>query len=56
MPWYALTIGLGVSLAAKRQGGWFSLWIGCGSLPAALFDATEDIALLMILGHKIVPR
>lgn len=52
MPSYALTIALGVLLAARRHRGVFARlapWAGWGALTAALFDATENVALLMVL-------
>jgi len=52
MPTYALTLALGVLLALGRHKGWFAslgIWIGWGSLAAALFDATENFALWKIL-------
>jgi len=56
MPSYALTIALGVLLALKRHGGWFAslgIWVGWGSLAAALFDAFENIALWETLAHGV---
>jgi hypothetical protein len=52
MPSYAIAIALGVLLASGRHKGWFTvlgMWIGWGSLAAALFDATENLALWKIL-------
>ncbi len=52
MPSYALTLALGVMLAAAAFRGPFAslgAWIGWGSLAAALFDATENVALLNVL-------
>ncbi len=48
MPLYAVTISLGVLLTMGRHKSWFGMlgvWIGWGSLAAALFDATENFAL-----------
>jgi hypothetical protein len=56
MPSYALTIALGVLLALKRHSGWFAslgVWVGWGSLAAALFDAVENIALWEALAHGV---
>ena len=56
MPSYAVTIALGVLLALKRHGGWFAslgIWVGWGSLAAALFDAVENIALWETLVHRV---
>ena len=52
MPSYALAMSLGVLLAMGRHKGWLAslgVWIGWGSLAAALFDATENFALWKIL-------
>ncbi len=52
MPSYALTIALGALLVEGRHRALFAVlgpWAGWGGIAAALFDATENIALLMIL-------
>ena len=52
MPSYALALALGVLLALGRHKGWFAslgIWVGWGSLAAALFDAAENFALWKIL-------
>ena len=52
MPSYALAIALAVLLTMTRHKGWFvslGVWVGWGSLVAALFDATENFALWKIL-------
>ncbi len=52
MPSYALSIALGAALVTGRHRGVFAVlgpWAGWGGLAAALFDATENIALFMIL-------
>lgn len=52
MPSYALVLTLGVLLALGRHKGWLALlgvWLGWGSLAAALFDAAENFALWKIL-------
>ena len=52
MPSYALALTLGVLLAMGRHKGWFAslgIWVGWGSLAAALFDATENFVLWKIL-------
>lgn len=52
MPSYALALALGVLLALGRHKGWLALlgvWLGWGSLAAALFDAAENFALWKIL-------
>ena len=56
MPSYAVTIALGILLAAGRHRGWFATlgaWIGWGSLVAALFDATENFALWHLMLNEI---
>ena len=48
MPAYALTISLGVLMALRKHGGWFTKIggaIGWGALLAALFDAVENVFL-----------
>lgn len=48
MPVYALTLSLGVLLAARRRAGWFARLgapLGWGALLAALFDAVENFSL-----------
>ncbi len=52
MPSYAVIIALAVLLALGRQMGWFAslgVWVGWGSLAAALFDAVENYALWRVL-------
>jgi len=48
MPAYALTLSLGILLAAGRHKGVFArlgAWLGWGALAAALVDAVENFAL-----------
>ena len=48
MPAYALTLSLGILLAAGRHAGAFAkigAWLGWGALAAALFDAVENFSL-----------
>jgi len=52
MPSYALALAFAVLLAMGRHKGWLAslgVWVGWGSLAAALFDATENFALWKIL-------
>lgn len=52
MPAYALTLALGILLAAERHPGWFArlgAWLGWGALAAALFDAVENFSLWQFL-------
>ncbi len=52
MPAYALTLSLGVLLAAGRRAGAFArvgVWLGWGALAAALFDAAENFALWQLM-------
>lgn len=52
MPTYALALALGVLLALGRHTGRLASlgnWVGWGSLAAALFDATENLALWRVL-------
>jgi hypothetical protein len=52
MPAYALTLALGILLAAGRHAGWFArlgAWLGWGALAAALFDAVENFSLWQFL-------
>lgn len=52
MPAYALTLALGILLAAGRHPGWFArlgAWLGWGALAAALFDAVENYSLWQFL-------
>ncbi|MCJ7724157.1 MAG: hypothetical protein MUP03_08500 [Anaerolineales bacterium] len=49
---YAITIALGILLAAGRHGGKFAtigIWLGWGLIVAALLDAVENIVLWRIL-------
>lgn len=49
---YAVVVALGVLLASNRHKSWFAAlgaWLGWGSLAAALFDSTENIALFNTL-------
>ena len=49
---YAITISLGILLAAGKHDGKFeiiSIWLGWGIILAALLDAVENIALWRIL-------
>ncbi|RJP51217.1 MAG: hypothetical protein C4583_09085 [Anaerolineaceae bacterium] len=52
MPAYALTLALGILLAASRHPGAFAklgAWLGWGALAAALFDAAENFSLWQFL-------
>ncbi len=52
MPSYAVTLALGVMLAAGRRRGWLSeagAWVGWLALAAAGFDAVENIGLWNVL-------
>jgi hypothetical protein len=52
MPAYALTLSLGILLAAGRHAGAFAkvgAWLGWGALIAPLFDAVENFALWQVL-------
>lgn len=52
MPAYALTIALGVLMAARKHSGKFALvgaYVGWGALFAAVFDAVENFALWHLL-------
>lgn len=52
MPSYALTLSLGILLAAGRHAGAFAklgAWLGWGALIAPLFDAVENFALWQVL-------
>lgn len=52
MPAYALTLALGILLAAGRHAGWFGRLgapLGWGALSAALFDAVENFSLWQFL-------
>jgi hypothetical protein len=59
MPAYALTLSLGILLAAGRHPGVFArlgTWLGWGALAAALFDAVENFSLWQILTGNIQPN
>ncbi len=52
MPSYALTIALGALLVTGRHRGVFAVlgpWAGWAGIVAAVFDATENMGLLMML-------
>lgn len=52
MPAYALTLSLGILLAAGRHSGTFAkigAWLGWGALAAALFDAVENFSLWQLM-------
>jgi hypothetical protein len=52
MPAYALTLSLGILLAAGRHAGGFAkvgAWLGWGALIAPFFDAVENFALWQVL-------
>lgn len=52
MPIYALTLSLGIWLAAGRHAGWFArlgAWMGWAALLAPIFDAVENYGLLRSL-------
>ena len=59
MPSYALTLALGILLAAGRHPDPFAragAWLGWGALAAAVFDAVENIALFAsLLGPVTAP-
>lgn len=59
MPVYALTLSLGILLAAGRHAGMFARLgtaVGWGALVAALFDAVENFSLWQfMLGNFQVP-
>jgi len=53
---YAISIALGILLAAGRHGGKYetiSIWLGWGLIAAALFDVVENIALWRILTGEV---
>jgi hypothetical protein len=56
MPVYATALSLGILLAEERRKGiWPALGksLGWGAFAAALFDATENIALFTILSGTV---
>ncbi|NOY98723.1 MAG: hypothetical protein GXP40_05905 [Chloroflexi bacterium] len=55
---YALTLSLGVLLAAEKHGGKFAalgIRLGWGVLAAAIFDAVENVALWRLLSGAATP-
>ncbi|MBN2388498.1 MAG: hypothetical protein JXB85_15885 [Anaerolineales bacterium] len=52
MPSYAVTLALGVLVAAGRHPGWFArlgAWMGWAAFAAAILDALENLALFQIM-------